>query len=125
MDEYKEILVQELIEERNQRIAERERKIKEANERYEAQMRERVKQEEEERQRELLLQKQREEERIKAQYTNGLHDVESLDFSLPKARYDRYGYRWAKCIVCNCIKRDDELVSYQFGTGECHKCRKD
>jgi hypothetical protein len=125
MDEYKEILVQELIEERNQRIAEQERKIKEANERYEAQMRERAKQEEEERQRELLLQKQREEERIKVQYTNGLHDVESLDFSLPKARYDRYGYRWAKCIVCNCIKRDDELVSYQFGTGECHKCRKD
>ncbi len=125
MDEYKEILVQELIEERNQRIAERERKIKEANERYEAQMRERAKQEEEERQRELLLQKQREEERIKVQYTNGLHDVESLDFSLPKARYDRYGYRWAKCIVCNCIKRDDELVSYQFGTGECNICRKD
>jgi hypothetical protein len=125
ISEYREIIRQEAIEKHIKLMAEREKKIREANERYAAEMKARAEQEEQERQNEILLRKQREEEQIRAIYNNGLHDVESFDFSMPEARFDRYGNRWARCIVCNCIKRDDELVSYQFGTGECNVCRKD
>lgn len=57
-------------------------------------------------------------------YNVGLHDVESLDFSEEKNRYDRYDRRWAKCVFCNQIKRDDELIDYLYGEGKCRKCRE-
>lgn len=114
MREYKEIIDKEIIEERK-------RNIIEENEKHEAQVRARAKQEEEEKQK----QKQREEEQIKAKYNNGFHDVESFDFSLPIPRYDRYRYRWARCNICNCIKREDELGTYIYGIGECNQCKKE
>lgn len=114
LGEYQEIIDQEKNEDRR-------RKIIEEKEKYEVQVIARAKQEEEERQR----QKQREMDEIKAKYNDGFHDVESFDFSLPTSRYDRYGYRWARCNICNCIKREDELATYKFGIGECNQCRKE
>jgi hypothetical protein len=114
LGEYQESIDQEKNEDRR-------RKIIEEKEKYEAQLIARAKQEEEERQR----QKQREMDEIKAKYNDGFHDVESFDFSLPTSRYDRYGYRWARCNICNCIKREDELATYKFGIGECNQCRKE
>ena len=77
---------------------------------------------------ELEKKKRREIERKKAlqqeTYNIGLQDVASFDFSEQKNRYDRYDRRWAKCVFCNQIKRDDELIDYLYGEGKCRKCRE-
>ena len=50
--------------------------------------------------------------------TSGLFDSMELP---PK---DQYGHRWKKCRVCESIKRDDEMASYQGKYGLCEECDK-
>ena len=35
---------------------------------------------------------------------------------------DSYKYRWLYCVKCGKIKREDEMISYQYNQGVCREC---
>lgn len=58
-------------------------------------------------------------------YAEGLQEVKDKDFSGPALIRDRHNYRWLRCWACGEIRRDDEMVMYQYGRGLCRECRYD
>ena len=108
-------------EKRKEEAEARERAI-EARQRQEEEKLQKI-QEDEAKKKAKQLEREKEEERLRQEkYINGYNDVLLLDFSAKTNRYDRYGERWVKCSLCNCIKRAEDMSYYTFGMGECRKC---
>lgn len=94
--------------ERIQRLEEeRQQKLKEEAARKEKQRLECIKQ----------------EEKLKQEkYEMGFLQVKDIDFAKKENIYDRDGNRWVKCIHCNQIKQEHEMLVSQYGEGECREC---
>ena len=68
------------------------------------------------------LSKEEFEQLTNKMYADGLDDVRDKDFRGEVQVRDRYDLRWLRCCACNEIRRDNEMVMYQYGYGLCRDC---
>ena len=69
------------------------------------------------------LERIKQEEKIKQEkYEIGFLQVKDFDFTKKANIYDQEGNRWVKCIYCNQIKQEYEMLVSQYGEGECREC---
>ena len=113
---------QKAAEERERAEALQLKRVMEMRERERLALQKKAEEEAERREKERLERERQEIIIRQERLENGFKDVSSYDFTERQNRYDRYGKRWLMCSICGCIKRDDEMSFYQFGTGECKQC---
>lgn len=58
----------------------------------------------------------------KSIYETGYDEVKDLDFGKDDQIWDRHGHKWLRCWACGEIKRDGEMVMYQYARGLCRTC---
>ncbi|MBR2445943.1 MAG: hypothetical protein IKB28_04670 [Clostridia bacterium] len=56
-------------------------------------------------------------------YDLGFREVSPLNFNESINRFDKYNNRWVKCKICMAIKREYEMIEYNFGMGTCRSCQ--
>ena len=122
LEPYFEMQRQKAAEERERAEALQLQRTMEMRERERLALQKKAEEEAERREKERLERERQEIIIRQERLENGFKDVSSYDFTERQNRYDRYGKRWLMCSICGCIKRDDEMSFYQFGTGECKQC---
>ena len=72
--------------------------------------------------------KSRQIEERHSQYEIGYNEVKDQFTQQTSIIRDHYKYRWAKCEMCNAIKREDEFATYggeqRVNIGICKVCQK-